>query len=84
MYFVYLLKSETNGKSYVGFTSKEVECRLNEHNIGSNIWTKRNGPFKLMYYESYSCKVDAMNREKFFKSGIGCKLKKLILDNFGV
>lgn len=84
MYFVYLLKSETNGKSYIGFTSKEIERRLSEHNMGSNIWTKKNGQFKLIYYESYYCKQDAIGREKYFKSGIGCKLKKLILENYGV
>ena len=84
MYFVYLLRSESNGKSYVGFTSKEVNRRLEEHNIGSNSWTKKNGPFKMLYYESYVCRQDAVNREKFFKSGIGCKLKKLILNNYGV
>lgn len=83
MYFVYLLKSELNGKSYIGFTSKDVDLRLDQHNIGSNIWTKKNRPFKLIYYESYFCKRDAISRERFLKSGIGCKLKSLILDNFG-
>ena len=84
MYFVYLLKSLFNNKSYVGSTSKNVERRLYEHNVGSNLWTKRNGPFKLIYYEAYLCKADAMEREKFLKSGVGKKLKKIILENYGV
>lgn len=83
MYFVYLLRSKANNKSYVGFTSKEVVRRLEEHNIGSDTWTRKNRPFELVYYESFICKQDAMSREKFFKSGIGKKLKKLIIDNYG-
>jgi putative endonuclease len=83
MYFVYILKSELNGKSYTGSTSKEASKRLAEHNIGSNLWTKNNRPFKLIYYESYICKTDAILRENFLKTGVGKKLKKLILENYG-
>jgi len=82
MFFVYLLKSEVNGKSYVGSTSMEVEKRLKQHNIGSNKCTKANSPFKLVYYESFVCKTDAILREKFYKTGVGKQIKKLILDSF--
>ena len=63
-------------------TSKDVGKRLEEHNLGTNVWTKHNGPFKLKYYKSFHCKEDAINREAFLKSGVGRKLKKLILENF--
>ena len=63
MFFVYLLKSDINGLSYVGSTSIDVVRRLEQHNIGSNIWTKKNGPFKLVYYESYKNVSDAKYRE---------------------
>lgn len=82
MYYVYLLKSLQNDKVYVGFTSKETKRRLDEHNIGSNAWTSQNGPFELIYYESYYCEKDARNRELFLKSGIGKKLVKLIKENY--
>ena len=81
MYFVYILTSNKNGKSYVGMTSKNVNSRLEEHNLGSNTWTRQNRPFKLKYYESFICKEDAINREKFFKSGVGKKIKKILLEN---
>ncbi len=73
-----------NGKSYVGSTGIEVGKRLEQHNIGTNRWTKANGPFKLVYYESYICKTDTFLREKFYKSGIGKQIKKLIIDNMRV
>ncbi|OGD87540.1 hypothetical protein A3J17_03195 [Candidatus Curtissbacteria bacterium RIFCSPLOWO2_02_FULL_40_11] len=79
MYFVYLLRSIKNGKTYTGFTSKEASKRLKEHNLGSNKWTRDNKPFNLVYYESFYCKQDAMHREKFYKTGVGNKLKKVII-----
>ena len=82
MFYVYILKSLKNNKSYTGLTNKKLEIRIKEHNSGSNYWTRQNGPFKLIYYESYFCKEDAMNREKFLKSGIGKRLVKAIKNEF--
>ena len=82
MFTVYLLKSKKNGRSYVGLTSKPVRERVQEHNWGSNKWTKASGPFELKYYETFVCKADAARRERFFKSGQGKKLRKIILENF--
>ena len=83
MYFVYFAKSLTNGKVYVGRTSKSPDKRINEHNTGSNQWSKNNGPFKLIYYEEYICLHDASKRENFYKTGIGKKIKKAIIDKMG-
>lgn len=83
MHFVYILLSKKNNKTYIGYTGKSVDARLKEHNIGSNKWTAANSPFKLIYYESYHCKTDAMHREKFLKSGVGNKLVRLIKNHFG-
>ena len=82
MFTVYILKSLKASKSYVGYTAINPKERLREHNIGSNKWTRSNGPFKLVYYEKFVCKTDAILREKFLKSGQGYKLKKLIIENF--
>ena len=82
MYYVYILKSLKNNKSYVGKTSRNVKIRLREHNNKSNKWTRENGPFKLIYYEKFYCLKDASYRERFLKSGQGRKLLKLILNHF--
>ena len=60
-------------------TKKDVKLRLLEHNSGSNSWTKQNGPFVLLYYEKYFCKRDVEEKEKFYKSGFGRKIRNLIL-----
>ena len=80
MYYVYFLKSLKNNKIYTGSTTKLPEKRLQEHQIGSNKWTSANGPFKLLYYESYLCKSDAIRRERFYKTGVGRKIRNIIFE----
>ncbi len=78
MYFVYFIKSEKNDKIYIGRTDKEPKVRLEEHNQGSNTWTKQNRSFKLVHYESFLCKEDSIKKEAFYKTGIGSKIKLAI------
>lgn len=82
MYFLYFLKSLKNGKVYVGSTSKKPEVRLDEHNSGTNQWTRQNRPFKLIYFEKYHCLKDAKSRELFYKTGVGKVIKKIIIESF--
>lgn len=70
MYYVYVLRSEKDGKLYTGFTGK-LEKRIEEHNKGWGTSTKQRVPFELVYYEAYTCKADAIRREKYLKSGMG-------------
>jgi len=79
MYKVYFIQSLKNKKVYVGFTKKNPRERLAEHNLGKSQWTRDNGPFKLIYYETYYCEKDAVNREKFYKSGFGKRIKQVII-----
>ncbi|KKS83070.1 MAG: Excinuclease ABC subunit C [Candidatus Gottesmanbacteria bacterium GW2011_GWA1_43_11] len=83
-YSVYFAKSLKNGKIYTGFTSKDPEIRVQEHNSGSNSWSKQNKPLKLVYYEKYNCEQDARDREKFYKTGIGKAIKNLIVNNIDI
>ncbi|MFA5358244.1 MAG: GIY-YIG nuclease family protein [Patescibacteria group bacterium] len=76
---IYVLKSLKNGKRYVGSTRKDVDLRLKEHNYGSNVWTRQNGPFKLIYKEGFTDYKDALKRERFLKSGQGRKFLDSIL-----
>ena len=79
MYSVYFAKSLKNQKIYVGFTSIKPEERVKQHNNYSNEFTKHNKPLKLVYYENYFCKEDAINREKFYKMGLGKQIKQIIV-----
>jgi putative endonuclease len=81
MAFVYVLRSLKNKKRYIGSTDLAPEERLKKHNYGSNKFTKRNGPFVLIYKEKYADKTEARKRENFLKSGIGRKYLDGILKN---
>ena len=79
MSFIYVLRSLKNGKRYVGSTDLLPEDRLKKHNYGSNKFTKRNGPFELLYKENCSNKTESRKRENFLKSGVGRKYLDNIL-----
>lgn len=83
MYYVYLLKSITENFIYIGSTGN-IEKRLFEHSNGKNRSTKFYSPFKLVYYEAYTSKDDALARERRLKhhgSVVG-HLKKRLAKSF--
>ncbi len=80
MFAVYVLRSLKTSKRYVGFTSKDVDIRLAEHNSGCNKWTRLNKPFEIIHTEEFANKRDAIVRERFLKSGQGRKLLDRILN----
>ena len=82
MYYVYLIKSIKKEFLYVGSTN-DLRRRLLDHNSGKELATKFYSPFKLVYYEAYQSKKDALIRENKLKhhgSVIG-HLKKRVQDS---
>ena len=77
-YFVYVLKSEVDGRLYKGQTV-DIHKRLNEHNSGKTKSTKGYMPWKLVYFEKFETLEQAVQREKYFKTGSGRELLKKIL-----
>ena len=78
-YFVYLIVSnlKNNKKfSYVGYTNNLTK-RLNLHNEGKGAKFTRGKKWKLVYYEEYDSKSEAMKRE--FKLKKNYKLRKKII-----
>ncbi|HSD98565.1 MAG TPA: GIY-YIG nuclease family protein [Patescibacteria group bacterium] len=81
MYKVYILQSLTKkNKTYVGQTIKSVQVRLKEHNSGLSKFTKAYRPWKIVYFEQLYCKTCTDKREKFLKSGVGYKLRKILAE----
>lgn len=74
MYFVYVLMSETTGKRYIGQT-ENLARRLREHNTPDHNLrkhTSRNrGPWRLVHFETFATRTEAMRRERWLKSGVG-------------
>jgi putative endonuclease len=61
-YFVYVLKSLSSGRSYVGSTNN-LQSRLLRHNNNESKATKSKGPWKLMYQEAFPTRSQAVKRE---------------------
>jgi len=67
VYFVYIIKSQKDGRYYVGST-QDLEERLLRHNQGRSKYTKNRGPWKVVYLEEYSKRGDAVKRENAIKN----------------
>lgn len=80
-FVVYILKSVSNGKRYIGYTS-DLNKRLKEHNQGMNTSTRGKGPWQILYSETgFFTRREAANREvelKKMKGGI--QLRQLLLN----
>jgi putative endonuclease len=70
MYIVYVLESENYKRTYKGMTD-DLERRLKEHNNGKTKSTRFYKPWKLLFTEAFSTRMDARIREKQLKSGFG-------------
>ena len=76
MYYVYVLRSLDESKSfYIGYTS-DLKRRFKEHNDGFSKYTS-NKKWQLVYYEAYVSEFSARDRErKLKKHG---RVKQLLL-----
>ena len=75
MYYVYVVRSESTGKIYIGQTNN-IEKRLQRHNkilkVKKTSYTYKNkGLWILVYKEKMSDRKTALKREKQLKSARG-------------
>ncbi|MEK7449691.1 MAG: GIY-YIG nuclease family protein [Planctomycetota bacterium] len=78
MYYLYILQSEKDKRTYVGF-SQNITLRLKQHNAGKVNATKNRCPFQIIYSEKLPTAAEAKQREKYWKTGAGRrKLMKLL------
>jgi putative endonuclease len=70
MFYVYILRSLKDKKRYIGMTG-DLERRFNEHNAGLVESTKNRRPLEIIYTEEFETKIEAAEREHFFKTGKG-------------
>ena len=76
MYHVYVIQNP-KGILYKGYTSN-LNKRLEQHNAddGFQSYTKKKGPWTLVYKEEYTNEDEAKRREKFLKTGKGREFLK--------
>ncbi len=76
-FYTYVLKSDKDGKLYVGTTSNLRE-RLKKHKNGLVPSTKFRRPIKLIYFEVCLDREDAYRRERYLKTGMGKRYLKTV------
>jgi putative endonuclease len=76
MYYAYILISGKSNRFYVGH-SNDLGERLKTHNLGKVKSTRNKGPWKCVYFEEFSTKLEANRRELQIKKQ---KSKKYIED----
>jgi putative endonuclease len=64
---VYVLKSQSSGKFYIG-SALHLDRRLAEHHRGHSPYTRDRGPWVLAYSENYATLPEARRRERQMKS----------------
>lgn len=74
MHYLYLLLLK-NKKIYTGVTD-DLKRRMQEHKNGKVISTKNIRPIRLIHYEAYLFKSDALRREKYLKTTEGKRFLK--------
>ena len=81
-FVVYVLKSISSAKHYVGYTTNLI-LRFKSHNtLGKKGFTTRYRPWSVIYVEFYLTKSEAIAREKFLKTGKGREWMKTHIDNY--
>ncbi len=70
MYYVYILLSKKDNKLYTGCTH-DLKARIQLHNSGKVVSTRKRVPFELIFYEAFLDKHDAFMREQWLKTGWG-------------
>ncbi len=87
MYYVYILQSiDYPYKVYIGRTDNEPHIRLKQHNSGGSQYTRKYKPWRLVYFEAYLDRKDALRRERMLKqygNSLGI-LKKRITNSIKV
>ncbi|MCF7790436.1 MAG: GIY-YIG nuclease family protein, partial [Victivallales bacterium] len=72
MHYVYILQLNNN-QLYTGY-SCNLKRRIREHKYGKVKFTSQRLPVRLIHYEAYLLKSDALRREKFLKTTEGKKM----------
>jgi len=78
MYYVYVLKSQVDGKLYIGYTTN-LKNRLQKHQYGEVPSTSPRRPLELIFYEGYKNMEDAKRREGYLKTSKGKSSLRMML-----
>jgi putative endonuclease len=70
LFHVYILRSTTTGRRYVG-SCENVDERIRRHNLGHSKATRHGIPWILVHTEALPTRAEAAGKERYYKSGRG-------------
>ncbi len=77
-YYAYVLKSKVHNYYYKGHC-KNLQKRLIQHNSGMTVSIRPYIPFEIVYFEEFETEIEAIKREKYFKTSRGREFLRKIL-----
>jgi len=80
MFYVYILESKKDNSFYIGQTD-DLEKRLDFHNQGLSKYTSRKLPWHIVYFEEYTTRKEALQRERFLKKQRNRDFYKSLINN---
>ena len=76
-FYTYIAKCADNSL-YTGYC-KDLSSREKKHNLGKGArYTKQRRPIKIIYFEEFKTRIEAMKRERQIKRWPRIKKEKLI------
>jgi putative endonuclease len=76
-YYCYIIFSKDFNRFYHG-SAADLKLRLKDHNAGKVRSTKAFCPWQMVYWEEFDTREQALEREKYFKTGGGRRFLKSI------
>ncbi|MBZ0202948.1 MAG: GIY-YIG nuclease family protein [Ignavibacteria bacterium] len=83
MFYVYILLSSKDSTFYVGQTNN-LTNRLKKHNSGYVRSTRNKIPFKIVYFEEFQSRTEAMAREWEIKRKYNTERRRKLVLGFDV
>lgn len=75
MFYAYVLKSVIRDYYYKGHC-KDLAVRLRQYNSGLTKSLKPYIPYEIVYFETFETEIEAIQREKYFKTAAGRRFLK--------
>ena len=72
MHYLYILRSKSSGKYYIGET-KDTAKRFKQHREGKTLFGKRNKEIELIYQQKFENREQAKKVEYFLKAQKSCR-----------
>jgi len=81
MFYTYVIKSISHNFYYKGHC-EDLALRLRQHNAGMTQSIKPYLPFEVVYFEEFSTRIEAVEREKYLKTAAGRRYLHLKINKF--